>query len=396
MGLELGQRIAFLRTQLGIQSQELAQRVELSPSAMSQIESGQRQIKAEELSRIASELNISPLAILRPDSFAAKMPVALRTSDSDSSEGTLMSYIRWLADVQEIIQKYTSKPEMTFQPKSVDFEVNWLEQSREMADAVNDVLSDQWRSGNAKLSNLKSAIEESLGIDVLFVEGPDNDLLGAAVTSAVLPLIVINSNQSQPRALFTLAHELGHLLSGGNSTLITDRTFAGAVNPVERFANAFAAEFLLPTKYVETIKLEYSDAVMLIAQLLAYSGVSWKTLVYRLHNLGIINANRRDQLIRIGPASVEYAAAQNGLSVSLINDMSPATPEPSRWISGALILAAREKEIGIDPVSHLIQRSDEETENLVYGDRFSSALSRVEFGEVDSELRDEAFADFPV
>lgn len=392
----LGQRIALVRNEQNIQSQELAGRVNLSASAMSQIESGQRQIKAEELSLIASVLNISPLALLRPDSFAAKMPVAKRTADSASSQGNLMSYIRWLADVEEIIRKYSSKPDMTFHPMSVDFEVDWLQQSREMADRVNQVLLDGWRTGSAKLLNLKNAIEESLGIDVLFVESSEDDLLGAAITSAELPLIVINCSQAQPRALFTLAHELGHLLSGGDSTLVTDKSFSGRVNSVERFANAFAAEFLLPTAYVERIRPSYSNDVLFMAQLLSYSGVSWRTLVYRLHNLGLINASQRDQLIGMGPTTVEYVAAQQGLSISLINDMSTPNPEPSRWITGALILATRERELGIGPVSQLIQRSEEETENLVYAESFTPDFAGIELGEVNSVQHDEAFVDFPV
>lgn len=396
MSNALGQRISFVRNEQNIQSQELAERVNLSASAMSQIESGQRQIKAEELSLIASVLNISPLALLRPDSFAAKMPVARRTTDSASSQGTLMSYIRWLADIEEIIRKYSSKPAMTFHPISVDFEVDWLQKSREMADGVNQALSQDWRTGSSKLLNLKNAIEESLGIDVLFVDSSEDDLLGAAITSAELPLIVINCNQAQPRALFTLAHELGHLLSGGDSTLVMDESFSGRVNSVERFANAFAAEFLLPTAYVEKIRQDYPDDVLFMAQLISYSGVSWRTLVYRLHNLGLINASQRDQLIHIGPAMVEYVAAQNGLSISLINDRSTPNAEPSRWITGALILAARERELGIGPVSKFIQRSEEETENLVYAEILTPALEGIELGEINSVLHNEAFVDFPV
>lgn len=392
----LGQRIASFRIDQNIQSQELAAQIGLNPSAMSQIESGQRQVKAQELSQIASILNISPLALLRPESFAAKMPVARRTTDSASTQGTLMGYIRWLADVEEIVTQYSLRPEMKFPPQNVDFEIDWLQQSRRMAEEVNEVLPSDWRMGTSKLSNLKHAIEEWLGIDVLFVESSEDDLLGAAITSAEMPLIVINCNQSQPRALFTLAHELGHLLSGGESMLVTDMNFSGRPNSIERFANAFAAEFLLPTKYVEFVRPSFQNDYLFIADLLSYSGVSWRTLVYRLHNLGLITAPSRDRLINVGPGNLEYLAAQEGLSINLINDTSKPKEEPSRWITGALILAARESEVGIGPVSQLIQRTEEETEKLVYGDRSTPQFPGIEIENVNSATHCEVFEVFPV
>ena len=75
------------------------------------------------------------------------------------------------------------------------------------------------------------------------------------MTDVTSPLIFVNATHALPRALFTLAHELGHLLAQHDSARITlDRELSGSTAP-ERTANAFAASFLMPKqKVLDVIK----------------------------------------------------------------------------------------------------------------------------------------------
>ncbi|MBW1918511.1 MAG: ImmA/IrrE family metallo-endopeptidase [Deltaproteobacteria bacterium] len=94
-----------------------------------------------------------------------------------------------------------------------------------------------------------------------------------------------------PRARFTVAHEIGHvvlhakflrhrLLDGGN-ILKLHRGDIPAFRDPECQANAFAAAFLMPTHHVDRMVRKGAD----IGALVETFGVSWESAEYRLKNL---------------------------------------------------------------------------------------------------------------
>lgn len=95
-----------------------------------------------------------------------------------------------------------------------------------------------------------------------------------------------NSDEISYRNRFTIAHELGHVLLGhvneGNPRE-RDTTF-GNYNPVERAANIFAAELVMPEMKVKEL---FSGAGS-VQQLSEIFGVSNAAMSYRLQNLGLV------------------------------------------------------------------------------------------------------------
>ncbi len=87
---------------------------------------------------------------------------------------------------------------------------------------------------------------ESHGIFVLHDSFPREDGSGYCLSDPKHPVIVINTkNQTQGRRLFTLIHELAHVLMGvsGISDPFVRR------NDIERACNRFAGYFLVPKRY---------------------------------------------------------------------------------------------------------------------------------------------------
>lgn len=100
------------------------------------------------------------------------------------------------------------------------------------------------------------------------------------------PAIIVNDNEniSVERKVFTIAHELGHLILHKNS-------FDGEVSEEndieEKQANDFAAEFLMPEMAFKKqwelhSGISWIEAVLQIKQ---YFRVSYKTVLYRLNSL---------------------------------------------------------------------------------------------------------------
>jgi transcriptional regulator with XRE-family HTH domain/Zn-dependent peptidase ImmA (M78 family) len=85
---ELGRRLARLRDAAGLTQRELARRMDLTQSALSRIESGQRRLSAAQVSQLARILAIDPGVLLEADPADAADPYAAEMiQSSQSSQG---------------------------------------------------------------------------------------------------------------------------------------------------------------------------------------------------------------------------------------------------------------------------------------------------------------------
>jgi Zn-dependent peptidase ImmA (M78 family) len=133
------------------------------------------------------------------------------------------------------------------------------------------------------------------------VEAIAEDLLGLAVERADLDgvagllypaerRILLNANDIPARRRFTLAHELGHwvcqCLEGREAPVFCrteDISTAGAERALEREANVFAAELLMPESEV---RRSFQGS---LADIAAAFGVSPDAMSWRLYNFGLVD-----------------------------------------------------------------------------------------------------------
>lgn len=122
--------------------------------------------------------------------------------------------------------------------------------------------------------------------------------MGAYVRRPDFAAVLLNSDVYLPRLRFTAAHELGHHEYG--SAGVVDQTVGTFTrDPEEKRANAFAAAFLMPrdalVRHVTTDPDVSPEGVL---ELSSELGVSYESLVFRLHNVGLLpgGAAKRDAL----------------------------------------------------------------------------------------------------
>ena len=144
-----------------------------------------------------------------------------------------------------------------------------------------------WRGAREALENWRAQVEEK-GIFV-FKDAFRNDSVdGFCLIHEQFPVIYLNNSRSSVRQIFSLFHELAHLLLGRNG--ITQGT-----NPVgeqtEVFCNQFAAEFLVPSSDLETRFNDsfYDDTA--IEELADYYKVSRPVILLKLANRGIFTSD---------------------------------------------------------------------------------------------------------
>ncbi len=283
---DLGRRIADARAEAGVTQASLAARISLERTALVRIESGERKISATELAAIASALG-------RPvDWFFTESPPAVVSRRRDPAVG---GFSRALDSALELAARdvaflegrdlLSSAERPPARKMPVSFE--------NAEDLARDVRAEAGRP-EGPLLDLQSAAEGLGLLGFSIALGPDAGD-AAYVEVGRLGVAVINGTADRGRRRFSLAHELGHHLTGD---AYEPAPRIGS-SDAERMFNAFAAYLLMPRPSVLGIWDEFSGKsrrLAAIAIAVRFS-VSWTAVCNQLTNLGLIDSGERDRLV---------------------------------------------------------------------------------------------------
>ena len=118
----------------------------------------------------------------------------------------------------------------------------------------------------------------------------ESDYSGFCLYDQDFPVIYVNNNKAKNRQIFTLFHELAHLLmhTGGVDTRQDDyiEHLTGADKRIEVFCNQFAAEFLVPSRDLQTRLAGEVIHDGAVGDWAALYGVSRETILRRLLDWG--------------------------------------------------------------------------------------------------------------
>jgi Zn-dependent peptidase ImmA (M78 family) len=214
--------------------------------SLSSIEAGERKLSADELLRAMGVLHVDldyftdsfRLVGEGAFSFRAKPEVTPDVlSEFEDQAG------RWIATYRELGKQLGESPrwlgsKLDLRPES----------SFEDAQDAAETIAGAWGLGERPAERLGSAIEEELGVLVLFADAPSG-VSGAASQVSGLSTILVNRNEHEARRNYDLAHELFHLLTW--DAMPPDHVESvdvprGKGKRVERLADSFAAALLMP------------------------------------------------------------------------------------------------------------------------------------------------------
>jgi Zn-dependent peptidase ImmA (M78 family) len=160
-------------------------------------------------------------------------------------------------------------------------------------DAAKNLLNKYHTGGKVEIEN----IGEKIGINIEEGTFSKNDISGIMKRNGKngKPIIVVNTNESNVRKRFTIAHEIGHFILHTNELLHVDTIFkrdsksALATSIMEIQANQFAAELLMPTDELtkETRKLVENgkNAEQIAQELATQYEVSSEAATIKLGNI---------------------------------------------------------------------------------------------------------------
>ncbi|HEV2147723.1 MAG TPA: XRE family transcriptional regulator [Longimicrobiaceae bacterium] len=228
-------RLTVAREMAGLEIKELAERIQVSPSAVTQFEKGKARPKPETLIRLALALGV-------PAEFFAAEPLpelpidtchfrSLRSA-TVRERRRLIAHGRVVRRIVEYLRDLVSFP--AEQLSSLCRQVTGPADVEELALAVRDA----WNLGQGPISDVVGLLE-ARGVIPVEVPGHSAKLDAFSVWVEDLPVVFLTPEKdSGSRRRFDAAHELGHLLM--------HRGRAAGDAEAEREAHAFASAFLLP------------------------------------------------------------------------------------------------------------------------------------------------------
>jgi len=283
--LILGSRIRSSRERLNLSQKALAEAIGFdSHQIVSQMEKGERDVKAWELVKLAGILK-TEISNLLESGEPLKDPIVLwRDKPKKDKEIKEAQFLKKCRDYHNLELAASDSPRSSLPNKKLDPETMDFQTVKQMAEEV----SKQLNLGQKPSASIEKVLEDQYGVKIWYLDlGEDGS--AASTVGPFGPAIMMNSSEPPWRRNYNFAHELFHLLTWESlppEFLIED---AARFDRFEKYANVFASALLLPVESImnefdaraKDNSISYSDLVD-IARIF---DVSTEALLYRLLNL---------------------------------------------------------------------------------------------------------------
>jgi Zn-dependent peptidase ImmA (M78 family)/transcriptional regulator with XRE-family HTH domain len=169
---------------------------------------------------------------------------------------------------------------------------------------------EQWRGSDDALKAWRARVENA-GVFVFKDSLKQKEISGFALDHPEFPLILINNSTATTRQIFTLFHELAHLLLHTNGVTKRDdrylKLLTGEPRRIEILCNRFAAELLVPAADLELTLRDFGADDAAVARIAGLYKVSREVILRRLLNINWITVQRYES--KVAQLSDEYEAS---------------------------------------------------------------------------------------
>jgi Zn-dependent peptidase ImmA (M78 family) len=178
-----------------------------------------------------------------------------------------------------------------------------------------DVQQTTWRTVDDALRGWRDAIEDR-GVFVFKNSFKQREVSGFCLHDPEFPIIYVNNSTPATRQVFTILHELGHLLAGSSGITKSDDHFiarlSGRAREIELFCNRFAAEVLLPAALLPRIPRGAAVDEMRVADIAAQFKVSREVVLRRYRDQDAVTRTAYEELVLRWRAQDEARAGGGG------------------------------------------------------------------------------------
>lgn len=237
----------------GYSRAEVADAADVDVSALEAWLTGEAQPTTTQTRRIAGKLHRQFAVFLLPappagEALSVRFRHPLGTREARELNPTERRYLRRARRLQEAESWLVG--ELRWERARVpELSLNAGVESAAMA--VRDLLGvtidaqQAWPSASVAFDEWRAALE-ALGVVVMQFALGQNSCRGFSLWDERAPVIAVNTAWRDEARIFTLFHELGHLVTRTNSACATAPLASSAGDPAERWCEAFASAALIP------------------------------------------------------------------------------------------------------------------------------------------------------
>lgn len=289
------------RKLLGLTLKEVSEKMGFKHyQTLSNIESGKREIKAWELSKLANIYNRNIDFFLKSEEEKKEVKILWRNPDENVKkkkiERIFLNYCKKYSNLLKLL----GESEQENREFILHIAKNDLLNKKSFEYVTN--LASQYLNllqlGSRPASSLVKILEEKIGVKIIHLE-LDPGISGGSTIGDFGMAILINANDAPWRRNYDLAHEFFHLVTWDffSPEEVYKKDKYGK-NKVEQLANVFASAFLLVedelrNEFRKRVKNNYITYLNLI-DIAREFDVSIEALLWRLVNLNLL---KKEQVI---------------------------------------------------------------------------------------------------
>lgn len=289
---EIGRRLRLARENAGIRQDDAALVIGMSRPTLVSIEKGTRRVRIQELQSLAHYYGVSVNAILRREAVHTDLIPRFRrlreTEDSHTAEAVrlLNNLVKAEVELENVLgieRRKNYPPERGINDGDVSM----------LAEQHAQELRSWLGLGSGAITDIFALIELDLGIRLYQRRLSSGSKVSGVFTydQSIGACILLNANHPLERRIQSAAHELGHFIGTRQVPEVLEENEQSQARE-EKYANAFAREFLTPRmSFEESFRQLTAGAVKLTRRyviVLAHQHqISREACVRRLEELGL-------------------------------------------------------------------------------------------------------------
>lgn len=351
-------RIRTAVTTAGFTQAELSERLGITADKVSKSLAGVRKFTSTELATLAEVCRVTVEWIVLGDETARPKMAARVTQSALDAEASWVELADDLADAAATLKRLGYEhelPSLPPRPSTSSFVAHGQILARAALEALSAAGHTPWDDG------LIQNIEDVFGVDVAIVSLPAS-CHGFTWQTDEFRLICVAATKNWARQRFTLAHELGHILSQDAHGALLGEVAGSDWSHyfTEKSANAFAGYFLMPPEEIRSAYARHanSEVIPTVDRLAWDFKVSPAALSARLEKLGLLTSDQRRVLS--GLTMLDVASMLDVEDHFDVEAALSASPRPPRRIVQQLRAAVRAGQTSVRQLGRLHDMSPEE------------------------------------
>lgn len=292
-GNDVPGRLHNLREHLGFTQEALGRAIGVTRQTIASWESGETSPTLAQLFRLAQAMAV-PVEALLGEPTNDDGAILFRADDPAALAPELRAAVaRKVADYAEMERLAGETPAL---PPAYPVKGYNPDQIEAIAGRVRDWLGID----EGPLSDV--SLLETVGIKVSFQDLPDSVSGFSAINDAWGAAIIVNRRHPGERQIFTLLHELGHVILHRKEFNTTHEASRGERDPREKAANHFAGAVLLPASILVRELRVWKERWLpepLLLDLKRRYRASMRTILYRAARVRVISQKQMGQQIGV-------------------------------------------------------------------------------------------------